>query len=519
LGGNEIIQVNNDIDLYSIGIVPPWCTVQKFDKYFTIICKKNISDSERSGTITIVASNKSAAIKVHQKKFDPESRIKTVLPKNIKGSMKFCGIPKSKQTYEIVGGILGAGANEWCLYLGNKIITRFSGNTFQFIPTITSSYVIAPDNNPNLKFSFTVEIVDFIPSNISIAAPSTVCSRQPFTMVLQTLEADSILKWKWYRKSGDLSEQDKYLGSNRTIIDSIEKSSEYYVKIEYKNCPLSNSMNHFVTAHPTPIMPTTSYSYTDNIKDKVNLEARIPNMELTNWEWSLDKFNSVFSDSNALKNIKLAKDSNDFYVRYYDRCGIISPYTSLTIIRKKYDYIFVNAGFNFFNTKSFGSFNLTLGNKNLYIRGKISIASILSSSYSYEFSGKNMFINDQSRVLNFPPNTGSYYIVNGKQAISRTSITSGIIYGTNSLKIYAGAGYGKSSILWGLNLINYTTGNLTSRTWAINNDQSSNGLEIETGFFIKKGQFNIMPGISWVKSKNQKNPYLEFNIGLGFSNK
>jgi hypothetical protein len=67
-GGIETVYVTTDADSFSIGILPSWCTLQKFQKYFTINCTENLSDSERLGSFTISAGNKSQIINIRQSK-------------------------------------------------------------------------------------------------------------------------------------------------------------------------------------------------------------------------------------------------------------------------------------------------------------------------------------------------------------------------------------------------------------------------------------------------------------------
>jgi hypothetical protein len=67
-GGTEIVNVTTEADSYTVGILPTWCTVQKFDKFFSLICTVNLSDSERIGTFVVSAGSKSKIINIRQPK-------------------------------------------------------------------------------------------------------------------------------------------------------------------------------------------------------------------------------------------------------------------------------------------------------------------------------------------------------------------------------------------------------------------------------------------------------------------
>ena len=67
-GGTEIINVTTDADSYTVGILPSWCTLQKFQKYFSITCSENLSGAERTGNFMVTAGGKSEIINIRQYK-------------------------------------------------------------------------------------------------------------------------------------------------------------------------------------------------------------------------------------------------------------------------------------------------------------------------------------------------------------------------------------------------------------------------------------------------------------------
>lgn len=67
-GGTENIFVNTDGDSFSIGKLPTWCSVQKFEKYLTFICNENLSGFERSDSFLVTAGKKTEIINILQTK-------------------------------------------------------------------------------------------------------------------------------------------------------------------------------------------------------------------------------------------------------------------------------------------------------------------------------------------------------------------------------------------------------------------------------------------------------------------
>lgn len=443
--------------------------------------------------------------------------VKTALPTEINGQMRFCGMPPKSETYQLESAILGSDSDYWLVMDNNKEVTRFKGNSFSLLPKKSSSYYLTTDKRPDLKFPFTVEVVDLPVGRFSIDGPSQLCSGQPFTLTLNGLSEEKKMKWQWYRAEGENSTYRTAIGSAKTIRDSLQTSFTYSVSTEYDGCNLPELVLHRVNIFKTPSMPQPKYEYLNSAKDKVRLTV-VNKTDLNNdYQWSRDKFSTIYANGDNIPNYRLKKGANTFYVRYRDDCGILSPMASISVIGNKRGYLFLNAGINGLNIPGNNSYNLTFGTKSWYIRGKTSLPFILSNKFQTSLGSTSLQISDQSRVTNYPRTSGTYYIVNGNTAQSRISATTGFLLGTPVIRFYLGGGFGKADILWGLDIHNYSGNNKEREVWAMNADQSATGPELEGGVFIRLGVINIMGGVSMIKDSKIAKPYREFQFGIGFT--
>jgi hypothetical protein len=179
----------------------------------------------------------------------------------------------------------------------------------------------------------------------------------------------------------------------------------------------------------------------------------------------------------------------------------------------------MNAGIGFSNLTRNSSYSITLGSRSWYFRGKTSMPFIFKGQYQTTVASTALQISEQSRVVNYPRSTGTYYVVNGNNAISRISATTGFIAGSGKVKFYLGGGIGRADLLWGLDIHNYAGNIKEKEVWARNINLSANGPEFEAGIFLKLGKINFMAGGSIIYDSKISKPYNEFQIGIGFSTK
>lgn len=444
--------------------------------------------------------------------------VRTVMPKNIDGELRFCGPPIKTQIYSIGSAILGSESTQWVLYENNIKKDSFKKNTFELKPTKSGNYYISPNNRPDLKFNFSIEVVEIPKRSISIEGPAQVCQSRPFELILNGFEGDEKFKWRWEKSQGTNNAERKLIGNGRTLRDSIQSTSTYYVKGEYNGCIIQDNVVRKVFKIDDPLTPQINYQYLDKSKEKARFFVYNYNNK-NSYQWSNDRFSTIYSEGESISNYRLKKGVNTIKLRYKDECGIESSTASVSVIRKKFEYFFMNAGIGFSNLTRNSSYSITLGSRSWYFRGKTSMPFIFKGQYQTTVASTALQISEQSRVVNYPRSTGTYYVVNGNNAISRISATTGFIAGSGKVKFYLGGGIGRADLLWGLDIHNYAGNIKEKEVWAKNINLSANGPEFEAGIFLKLGKINFMAGGSIIYDSKISKPYNEFQIGIGFSTK
>ncbi len=444
--------------------------------------------------------------------------VRTLMPTKIDGELRFCGPPSKAQNYNLGTAILGSESSQWVLYEDNNKVLSFKNNAFVFKPLKSGNYHISPNNRPDLKLNFSIEVIQIPKGSISIEGPSQVCQSQPFELTLNGFEGDEKFSWRWEKYQGVNNAERKLIGNGRTLRDSIQSSSTYAVTGEYNGCIIRDKVVQKVFKIDNPLMPQVKYEYLDKSKERISLSVYNYNHK-NSYQWSNDRFSTIYSEGESIANYRLKKGINTFDVRYADECRINSPIGSVSVMRKKYDYFFMNVGISVADLTSNRSYAITLGSKSWYFRSKTSMPFILKGQYQTTFASTALQISEQSRVVNYPRSTGTYYVVNGNNAVSRISATTGLITGFNKLKFYVGGGFGKADILWGLDIHNYAGDKKENEVWARNINLSANGPEFEGGIFLKLGAINFMAGGSIIFDSKISKPYNDFQIGIGFSTK
>jgi len=443
---------------------------------------------------------------------------RTTLPTSIIGKKRFCGIPTKQETFQLESAILGNDSDYWLIMENNIEVSRFKGNTFNFLPKKSGSYILTADRRRDLKFNFSIEVVEIPKRSISIEGPAQVCQSQPFELTLNGFEGDEKFKWRWEKSQGTNNAERKLIGNGRTLRDSIQSTSTYYVKGEYNGCIIQDNVVRKVFKIDDPLTPQINYQYLDKSKEKARFFVYNYNNK-NSYQWSNDRFSTIYSEGESISNYRLKKGVNTIKLRYKDECGIESSTASVSVIRKKFEYFFMNAGIGFSNLTRNSSYSITLGSRSWYFRGKTSMPFIFKGQYQTTVASTALQISEQSRVVNYPRSTGTYYVVNGNNAISRISATTGFIAGSGKVKFYLGGGIGRADLLWGLDIHNYAGNIKEKEVWAKNINLSANGPEFEAGIFLKLGKINFMAGGSIIYDSKISKPYNEFQIGIGFSTK
>ena len=442
--------------------------------------------------------------------------VRTTLPRSIKGTLQFCGVPALTQEYQMQGAVLGSESRQWVLYENNKVVLRFTGDRFRLKPQKSAAYVIVPDNRSDLKYAFRIDVIDLPKVKPEITGPAERCAGEAFTLQLNGLPSDDAYEWRWSRSYEKGSRGLDSIGAGIRVDESLQVSARYYVRVKYKGCTLPAIIAHQVTIPDLPVKPIPEYTFLNRSRDRIKLEVR--GYQIGNkYQWSKDNFETILADKSRIASYRLKSGFNTLYVRYTDRCGQLSGVSEISVKGPKRDYFFVNFGLNGLEGPANRSVQLTLGNKFWYVRGKASLPGLISSLYPTELAGKNLEITDNSRVLNYPTSTGTYYEVNGKQQVARMAVTTGFLAGSRAVRAYIGGGFGRADQLWGLDIKDYAGADKVKNYWAINRSLSAVGPELEGGLFLKLDRINLMAGGSMIYDRRLDKPFMEVSIGVGFS--
>ena len=99
---------------------------------------------------------------------------------------------------------------------------------------------------------------------------------------------------------------------------------------------------------------------------------------------------------------------------------------------------------------------------------------------------------------------GGYIWTSGREALTRFSFSGGMLYAPLSwLTCYAGAGYGRRTVLW-------EDGN---GKWASVSDLSESGVCTDAGIILGRKHLLLMAGVSAIRFKS---PALEIGLGVNF---
>lgn len=132
-----------------------------------------------------------------------------------------------------------------------------------------------------------------------------------------------------------------------------------------------------------------------------------------------------------------------------------------------------------------------------------------------EFNEKNEYVYDENSLIIDYPYKDIYFIYGDEVKKPRFSLTAGVTAQVfNNAYAYAGAGYGKSLLLWEVNEYKYSDDMETDQSWAVNNTWSIKGLELEGGLILPLKSVLITAGGSVV---NFRRPTLTFGIGYKFN--
>ncbi|MCD7851301.1 MAG: hypothetical protein LUH63_17260 [Parabacteroides sp.] len=135
-----------------------------------------------------------------------------------------------------------------------------------------------------------------------------------------------------------------------------------------------------------------------------------------------------------------------------------------------------------------------------YVRGK--------TNFSFEDAP---YTCDDSGVFNYKGET-DYYVVDKTVKRSRLGITGRVLYRPlGFLYLYAGAGYGYRRLMWHAETFDYSDGQWTGDLWAVNTQNSADGVEAELGGIFRYKKLAVSLGMNTVGFS-----FFEVNGAVGF---
>lgn len=135
-----------------------------------------------------------------------------------------------------------------------------------------------------------------------------------------------------------------------------------------------------------------------------------------------------------------------------------------------------------------------------YVRGK--------TNFSFDDAP---YTCDDSGVFNYKGET-DYYVVDKTVKRSRLGITGGVLYRpAGFLYLYVGAGYGYRRLMWHAETFDYSDGQWTGDLWAVNTQNSADGVEAELGGIFRYKKLAVSLGMNTVGFS-----FFEVNGAVGF---
>jgi hypothetical protein len=444
--------------------------------------------------------------------------IATKLPSKISGPMQRCSGDSRLETYTLEGALLGSEAKYWRLLEEDKEIRRFTKDTIKLAPSRSTKYRIYADNDLEKFVDFEITVHDKPVISGLIVTKHQVCVGEQFSLQLDGEVQIQNVTLNWY-KTDKAATMRKFVSSGKQILDVAQDGATYEVEASYQGCIGENKLVKTVNIYPIPAQPQIEkLVFTGSSSQKAEISLSPQEAEDMQYEWSTDAFSTKTTTTKNLISVPLKKGANTVYIKAINHCGTNSSTTEYLINRPRTGYFFMNIGAVTNDVKKVETFMVTLGVKRIYVRIKMNPNMLANEgNYSTNFSNSKLEITNSGKVINFPPSTGYYYVVNDQMENNRQAATIGTSFGGKKLRIYLGGGYGERTNLWGIDLRSYSDNVYTGNVRAKNINQSWKGPEGEAGLFLKLGHFNVMGGAGAIFDSNQDNPFIDFHLGIGFS--
>lgn len=393
-----------------------------------------------------------------------------------------------------------------------------------------------------------------------IIANSPICPPNRLDSLLMTVEGGFLgedykgnkAKWVWHENN----ENGKIIGEGVSIkIASPEKKTSYFVRPEGVSSPFNiPSVSKTIEIKAFPQVPkvkidgpTTAYS-----GQLIELKLKGDNLKDFQITWSKlfmgENYSGPISISAINNGVKEIIEKNTQYtLTIKGDCGVIDqkihnisiespievnkpdPPKAMTgaylkpyrppkgIFDDSGSYYFGSLGISASESNNLSTKVFTLGRFKedqfgIYIRTKQSFNSSEIGDY------KQLSLqNDLKEVINFPINSGNYYVFNGEKLNTRSSYTVGVILGNRNIKGFFGLGYGSQNYYNGLDVSTYQSSSLPVKTWSKNINYSNSGIEFEAGVTVKIKSFLLMAGTSYLMGTAPAKGYISVDLNVGYA--
>jgi len=474
--------------------------------------------------------------------------IVSIAPDSITGKSTICRGDKNIKL-EAIGGKLVTGS-KWVWYRDNCNGFRFAtGATIEVTPNKTTVYYLRAEGLHDTTDCVSKEVmvgdksipaVSILSNTAEIEGNPTICRDNPLTLKVGGGKLAEGSIWAWYE---NIVSANNKVGEGESINLSPSVSTTYKVKAE-GICENSDMLSLRVTVNEKSKMPDEIYPTSGDYARGTRLQlfqrggTLAPN---ANWVWyrqhdeSSTKKQIGTGESISIKlrrksTVKvraegiLCDSANDFATSSYT---VSRSY----IGRKK--FIYVNIGlassYALIANPYLNPFGFNLNPFNTPTNLTLSIMSNKKGAFCWYLKGKYPIPQAKTKI----PSTANYdsTIYTSQQLTLRYSATAGILFGFHSFRFFVGAGWGKS-VDNSVSIDDYTS--VQGQTLQVKNytpfDQNTfEGLELESGFVLRLWRFNVLAGASTVtplisdnKSTDPWNfakhfKYFDFHTGIGFN--
>ncbi|MFM7021133.1 MAG: hypothetical protein ACKOXC_10075 [Aquirufa sp.] len=316
--------------------------------------------------------------------------------------------------------------------------------------------------------------------------------------------------WKWYNN------QNEFIGEGISIKYKVDYTNGINARLEgVCNEPVNLFKDLYVTKTSTP--PSR---YKTKFLDAENVQFTIKDGELlgqSKWVWyknSIEPKNRVLRDSDTYES---KYDSNlNLFVRAEGPCDTTQA-IQIDSVTNQISHTFISVGYspmNISGTQTSNAYTFTIGHINnqfgWYLRGKYAPGDAISTNLK----------TSNTEITNYSDPT-KYYKFNG---ITKTTRYAGI-FGLNigfskSFFWNLGAGYGSRQLYWGIDEYSLGGNVKTGTNYALNSTASQSGIEVETGFSLHVGAFNLGSSFNYLGIfQNDKNvkPFADATVSLGIN--